>query len=416
MAKRKRLGTQIIGWLVAAAVLATPFVWLGVREEPVAVNTGTAGRGHVEQTITAIAAGTVVAEYEAMVAADLMGTVASVSAEEGDAVRQGDVLLQLRHDDLDAQVELARANLAVGESRLEQARIAAEIAQEVTSTQVRQTRAQLDQARNDFQRLEALREKRAISDADFEQARLALRVAEEAFAAARANQGEVRVRQEDVRSAERTLEQLRAAVRVAEATRDKAVVRAPFDGTLTKLLVDPGEAVAVGMPVAHMVNNTGFYVEAPFDEANYAELAPDMPARINIDAYRGVDFAGHIEYIAPAVSMNPDLSRTVLVRIRVDEDADKFLAGMSADVIVLSDQKDDVVYVPTSSIIRNEFVYRIADGRAWEQPVEVGIGNWERTEILSGLEPGQAIVSSVGIRGLEDGVKVRVVDETELAL
>ncbi|MCC6693984.1 MAG: efflux RND transporter periplasmic adaptor subunit [Candidatus Hydrogenedentes bacterium] len=413
MAKQRRLGPQIVGWLIFLAILATPVAYLLTREEVIDVTAATIARGHVEQTVTAISSGTVKPFLDSMVATGSLGTVVNVPFEEGDHVNKGDVIVELRHDELDAQVALAEANLKVGMSRLEQAKLAAGINAEVAVTRVAQTAAQLEQAEKDFESMKALADRNAIRQNDFDKAALALKVARESAAAAKAGQREDLVRAEEVRMAEANIEQLKAAVAVATAARENAFVKAPFAGVIARIITDVGEAVSMGMPLLQMVDPSTCYVEAPFDEANAAEIQLEQKARINLDSYRGEDFFGTVEFISPVVSTNPDLSRTLNVRIKVGEETEKFLAGMSADVVLVIEEKEDVVYAPTESLIRQEYAYVIENGRAVRRDIKTGIGNWNTMEILEGLKEGDQLVTSIGLADLADGVRVRVVDALE---
>jgi HlyD family secretion protein len=395
------------------ALLGVAPAYLLSREEVVDVTAMTVDRGRVEDTVTAIASGTVMARLDSMIASEIMGTVVTIHFEEGDHVEPGEVLAELNHAEWDAQVALAEANLKVGRSRLEQARLAATIYEEVAATRVSQTGAQLEQARSDFERIKTLAERKAISDSAFEQTALALRVAQEAAAAAKSSQRETLVRQEEIRSAEAAIEQLEAAVQVATATRDKAFVRAPFPGTVARVLCDQGQGVTLGMPLLQLVHVTDCYVEAPFDEANASEIAVGQNVRINLDAYRGVDFPGRVTYVSPTVTMNMDLSRTLNIKVSIEQGRERFVPGMSADVIIVADEKEDVLFVPTESLIREEYVYLIEDGRAARRDLKLGIGNWRTIEVLDGLSEGDTIVTSVSVGGLDDGVRVRVLDQLE---
>ncbi|GMV92494.1 MAG: hypothetical protein AMXMBFR82_22720 [Candidatus Hydrogenedentota bacterium] len=412
MARQRRLGPQILGWLIFLAILAAPVAYMLAKEDTVDVTATIVERGRVEETVTAIASGTVKPSLDSMVATGSLGTVVQVHYEEGDHVNEGDVIVELDHDELDAQVRLAEANLKVGQSRLEQAKMGASIGSEVAATRVAQTQAQFEQAKKDFESMKPLAGK-AIRQNDFEKAALALKVAEESLAAAKAGQRENQVREEEIRMAEANIEQLEAAVAVATAARGNASVKAPFGGVIAKIFSDEGEAVSMGMPLMQLVDPSKCYVEAPFDEANAAEIRLGQKARINLDAYRGEDFTGVVEFISPVVSINPDLSRTLNVRIRVEEGADKFLAGMSADVILLVEEKDDVVFAPTEALIREEYAYVIENGRAVRRDVTLGIGNWDTTEIVSGLEQGDQIITSISLTALEEGVPVNVVESLE---
>ena len=381
-------------------------------QEPVfEVTALTLERGPVEQTIAAVVSGTVTPAQKSMVAAGMLGTIKKVHVAQGDTVAQGDLLVELDHEELDAQLALAEANLKVGESRLEQARIGANISKDISATQLSQANAQREQAEAEFTRIKALADRKAVSQSDLDKVTLALKVARETQAAAVAGQRENQVRDEEVRSAESMIEQLRQAVQVADAIRQKGFVRAPFSGVVARTILDAGEAVAMGLPVLHLVRTDDMYVEAPFDEANAGQIHVGQICRIELDAYPDREFKGEVSQIAPVVAINPDLSRTLNIRVRILEAMELFIPGMSADVTIIAEQKPDALKAPSESLVRDEFAYRIENGRAVPHDVELGIGNWEFREILSGLNEGDLIVTSVAVKGLREGAKVRVVDE-----
>ena len=412
--KRKRVGRAVFGWVIAVSAVATPVFYYGYwREDVIPVTAIPLSRGKVEQTVSAISAGTVKPKLESMVASALMGKIRAIPQKEGARVKQGDLLIEMEHAEFDAQVELAEANLRAGQFRLEQAKIGARIAEEVAVSRVSQAAAQLAQAERNLQRIQALLDQQAISQSEMDKVNLAYRVAKEDHSAALANQQENLVRQEEIKSAAAGIEQLESALDVVRETREKAFVRAPFDGVIAKVNVEMGEAVAMGMPLLKLVENSDFFVKAPFDEANASQIQIGQKARVNVDAYRGVDFAGEVTFISPTVTLNPDLSRTLDIDVRISEGQDKFVAGMSADVIIIVQQKEDVLFVPSEALVREEMAYVIEGGRAVRRDVQVGIGNTYTREVLGGIEEGETLITSVTEKGLRDGVKVRAVDSLD---
>ncbi|MCC6155485.1 MAG: efflux RND transporter periplasmic adaptor subunit [Candidatus Hydrogenedentes bacterium] len=411
MAKQRSLGPKVVGWLILlAAVIGLPAVYLS-REKTIEVTAQPVERGRVEQTITAIASGTVKATDTSLVAAGSMGTIVAFPANEGDQVKQGDVLVELRNTEYKAQVRLAQANLKVGESRYKQAEMGKNISGKVSSTRVAQAQAQFDQAKRDYEQAKTLKDKNAIAQNLFDKADTAYKVAEEALAAALASEGENAVRSEEVIMAQATIEQLQAGVSVAEAALDNAFVKAPFDGIVAKTMREVGEAVTIGMPLLQLVNPSEIYIEAPFDEANASQIKVGQKVRINIDAYRGTDFYGTVDFISPVVSLNPDLSRTLNVQVKIEQDKEKFITGMSADVIILVDEKENTIYAPTESLIRGEFAYVVENGRAARRDVKTGVGNWNTVEIVEGLKEGDQLITSVSLADLKEDVKVKVVEK-----
>jgi HlyD family secretion protein len=402
---------RVIIWLVVIGGAVGAGLYFYLQDPVVQVTAAPVGRGDVQDTIPAVSSGVVKPVQKSMVAAAGIGVIQAVHVEEGQRVEVGDLLVELKHDELDAQVNLTRANLEAGKSRLKQAQLGADIADDVSGTQLGQARAQYDAALREYERMRTLAERDAISDLDFQQAELAMRVAREGLSAAQAGQGESAVRAEEIKSVEATLDQLQAAVEVAEATREKAFIRAPIGGVVAQVLLQPGEAVAMGMPLLHLVKDDDLYIEAPFDEANLANVKVGMKARVEMDAYRDETFQGEVTFVSPVVATTMTLSRTLNVKVRMLEGLDRLRAGMSADVTIIAEEKNNVLVVPTESLERQRYAYVIENGHAVRREVETGIGNWEYFEIMDGLQEGEELITSVAAIGLEDGVEVEIVPE-----
>ncbi|HQN01583.1 MAG TPA: efflux RND transporter periplasmic adaptor subunit, partial [Candidatus Hydrogenedentes bacterium] len=227
-------------------------------------------------------------------------------------------------------------------------------------------------------------------------------------------------------------------------------VCAPFDGIVAKVYMEVGESVGSGlggdigggsalsmggglagagglsagagmgamsipspMAVAHIVDDSDIYVKAPFDEANFGRVSVGDKVRVTVDAYRDEEFPGKVSYIAPIVSKNMDLSRTFEVEILIEQGKEKLITGMSADVVVITEEKDDVLLVPSEALVREEEGYVIKDGRAEKRLIKVGIGNWLEREVLDGVKEGETLITSITIKELKDGCKVNIVESLE---
>lgn len=390
-------------------------VWRYANQELVyEVTTQQIGRGAVEETIAAISQGAVMPEEKSMVAAGAMGVIDAVHVEEGQQVSAGDLLVELQHEELDAQVAIAKANMNVAQTRLAQAKLGAEVSKEVSQTRVGQASAQKDAAAADYSRMKALLDKQAISAAEMDKMTLALRVAQEMQNAATAGKKEDQLRDQDVTTAQTMIEQLNAAIQAAEAARERCFVKAPINGVVARINLHKGEATAMGVPLLQLFDNSSKYIEAPFDEANAAQVKVGQEVRIELDAYPDHEFPGEVTYVSPVIIPNMDLSRTFTVRAKIKEDLDKFVVGMSAGVTIIAQRKEDIIKVPAESLVREEYCYVVKDGRASKRPVKLGIGNWEFKEVLDGLQPGENIVTSIAVKGLADGVLVKPVAELAL--
>jgi HlyD family secretion protein len=128
---------------------------------------------------------------------------------------------------------------------------------------------------------------------------------------------------------------------------------------------------------------------------------------ISLDAFAGRKFPGFVRRVAPYVIETEKQARTVEIEAEIENpQAHNLLPGYSADVEVLLDAHDNVLRVPTQSVIEGKRVLVLdkASGRLRSQDITRGISNWEFSEITAGLKEGDLVVTSVDREGVKDGV------------
>jgi HlyD family secretion protein len=133
------------------------------------------------------------------------------------------------------------------------------------------------------------------------------------------------------------------------------------------------------------------------DEVDSALLATGQPARVTIDAYPGRSFPAHVVRVAPYVLDVESQNRTVEIEVELDDPAfsASLLPGTSADVEVILSTRPDVLRVPSGALLEGGRVLVVRDRRLQELQVRTGIKNWDWTEIVDGLEPGEHVVTSL---------------------
>lgn len=446
MAKSKALKflKTLLGWTIFLTLVGVPSAYFYMQEPIIDVTVTTLKRGHVEETVAAISAGTVEPEQSAMVAAETIGKVVAIPVKEGMRVKKGDVLVELEDTQQGYQVEQAQV-------RLEQTEVALRLLKQ--------------QYGNDLERIKTLKRTRDIAEAEFDRDK-SLYEQKDVGSQSMVNLSEVQFNQMDdtyvalnnllglyplrIEEAETGLRAIEIMKKQAATALDWTQVRAPFDGIVAKIYMEVGESVGSGlggdmgggsalsmggglagagglagggmgamsmpspMAVAHIVDDSDIYVKAPFDEANFGRIQVGDKVRVTVDAYRDEEFPGEVSYIAPIVSRNMDMSRTFEVEIFIEEGKEKLVTGMSADVIVITEEKEDVLLVPTEALIREEEAYVIKDGRAEKRLITVGIGNWLVREVLDGVKAGETLITSIALKELTDGCKVNIVESLEV--
>jgi HlyD family secretion protein len=409
--------------LVGAALGARTLLKKGI---PVPVEVEPVRRGHVEATVTAVSSGTVEAKVDSIISSEFMGSVMKINFDEGDTVDEGALVVELDARELDAQVKVAEANLAAGRARLEQAKVAAEIQDTIAGTDLAQAEAQLRNAEEEFDRAESLLEQGVVAKSFHDRAELARDVARELFAAAKKNELQKRIRREEIKSAEANVEQLKSSLEYTNAQLAKARVTAPFRGVIAEMLVDIGESMASGSagagagalmmrtPLFRLVNMDAMTVRAPIDEVDSDAVTLGMEARVTLEPFPDTELLGEVTYIAPVVKTTLEQNRTVDIKVELKEGLSMCRPGMSADVTVLLSSKNNILYVPSDAVMSRpdgDFVRAIADGLVVDRKVELGLTNWDTSEVLAGLDEGEPVIVSLDIRGLKEGVRVVVAAE-----
>jgi HlyD family secretion protein len=368
--------------IVLALVLIAAWIGWATRTKPVKVNVSEVARGTVEKTVANTRAGTVKACRRAKLSPSAGGQIARLPVREGDAVKQGQLLLELWNKDLTAQLTLTRQEAASA------------------SATARARCIEAEQARREAQRQDKLLARKLVSEEQVDQATSSARSAEAACEAARA-----------------TAAVSEARVGVTDATLEKTRLIAPFDGVVAEINGELNEYVTpspIGIatpPAIDLIDNGCFYLTAPIDEVDVAAIAIGQVARVTLDAFGERRFEGRVRRIADYVLDLEKQARTVDVEVEFVNPADieQLLAGYSADVEIILDVRENTLRVPTESVIDGNrvYVYRDDDGIVEQREVETGTANWDYTEILDGLEEGELAVTSVEREGLADGVSAR---------
>jgi RND family efflux transporter MFP subunit len=374
--RRKLIGLTISALSLASLIAAGPRLF---KKKPLLVKSVKVERTLVRDVVASSTAGEVVPLKKATVRAELGARVVAVKHERGDRVKRGEAVVLLDAADLEARVAQAAATLAAN------------------GAQVAQAEARVAGAKRTAERAKNLAARGAGTTQLSEDTDAALREAEEA---AKASAG--------LRA------QAEAALRVARVARLKAEIDAPFDGVLSDLKLDPGEELSPGAPVFEIIDDSKLYVEASVDEADVSRVRTGQPASLTLDALPGSTIAAVVSRLGPAVRKDLKGARTLPIDVDV-KDARAAMAvglksGMSADVEIIVAEKPGVPSLPTNVIVgrgAKRHVYLIAHGIAKLTPVEIGLSNWDRTEILSGVSVGDEVVATLNMKELDDGVAVK---------
>lgn len=382
--KRHAIRRRSPKWLIWLGILLA--VALGIwayasSRTPTAaeVQTVSVTRGTVRDFVTSIAAGRVASENEVAVRAEIVGKVAKVHVKRGQRVELGEPLITYDAEELKERVTAARS------------------AVDTAKAQERQSEQAAVNARTDLARARRLRESNAIPVAEFERI-----------------EGQSAVMERSAEAARAAVRQANANVELALTALERTVVRASSPGTVLDTHIDSGEISVLGGPLVDIADLGSLHVDAEIDEADLGRIRVGMAADVALDAFPNERLRGKLVAIAPSVNRDTRGGRSVAIDISLPNDA-RLRVGMSADVDIIVDSHDDVLFLPPNAVVgrgTDRSVYLVKDGIAHVRKIDVGISTWEAVEIQKGLEEHDVVVSTLSARNLEDGAHVRVEAQT----
>jgi|YNPNPStandDraft_1061719.scaffolds.fasta_scaffold12251_2 HlyD family secretion protein len=410
------------------------------------IKTSRVSRGDIQATINAT--GSLVAERVATLTFSSSGRVAQVLVQEGQEVKAGQELARLDTTDLALSLKQAQAALRVSEASLARAQktasetdlAAAKAAVESAKAQLQAlyqgpsaterelARLNIDQAKNSLWGAQGNRDaivgnpmssggSKATAEAQVANAELAVKIAElnyakllekpkdSAIKAAEAQiaQAEANLARllntpapEDLAVAQAQVEQARVAVEIAQRRLDDAVLTAPFSGKVASLKINPGDAVSPATPVATLVDLSRFYVDVTIDETEIRQVALGQPVRINLDAFPEEALTGRVARIDLVANAAQGLV-SYGVRIELDPTGLPLRPGMTASIEIIVQEKKGVLLVPNRALARDKdgkYVEVLRNGVPTRVYVTTGVSNDTVTEVVSGLEENQEVVTS----------------------
>lgn len=338
-----------------------------------------------------VASGEVSSQSVALVGSEITGLVAARHVREGDQVRAGDLLIELRDDEQKARLGEAEAAL---QQLMDSARPQAEAS-------LREAQNNLEQARRERERREKLFDRQLLASEPLEQARRAELTARVLHERARLNAASLAAGGSEER-------QLRQRIEAARATLAKTRIHARHDGLVQTRNVEPGDLVQPGRTLLEIARSGSREILLPLDEKNLAPVAIGQAARIVADAYPEQVVDARVSFIAPGI----DRARgTVDVHLELLELADFLRQGMTVSVNIETDRRDQALVLPNDALRarngRSATVLRLTEGQVQRAPVRLGLLGTAMSEVVEGLQAGDLVV----LGEAEEGQRIRLIEQ-----
>ncbi len=290
------------------------------------------------------------------VAAEIEGIVDTLKIEDGQRVKAGQALVELNTDLLGKRLEATRSTH-------------------------QQVKAELEVARLDLGRKEALFRKGSIAEGNYDDSRFR------------------------AQALERRADSLKAEVERLELEMRKSVIRAPYDGVVVKRSVSRGEWLAKGKPVAVLARDEVVDIVVEVPETAIRQIRPGVPARVSAG---GESFDGAVFAVVPRVS---ETTRTLPVKVRT-ANRKGLVEGQSATVMLPTAVPQPALIVPRDAVITSmgrTAVFVVEEAKARMVPVAVvGYEGLSAGVSGEGLSAGMRVVVK-GNERLRDGQGVALV-------
>ena len=398
LAGKKKL---LLGGGIIAAVMLAGFYFWGSDASTPQYMTARVERGNLRNTVTAT--GALQAVTTVQVGSQASGTIAALYADFNSVVKKGQVIAQLDPSTAKAQVDQARANLQQARASLANAQAAVVNSRagvsdaQARSLAARSTvqnnqagvsgaqanvavlKAQQDDALSLLKQQESLLKAGVIAQRDYDVAMTAYRTAEARYnqavaqldqaklaeqsassagiaqsqAAIEQSQAQVQQSQAQVQQAAAQVQQAQAQLSLAEVNLSHTTIASPIDGVVVSRDVNVGQTVAASLsaPTLFTIANdlTQMQVIANIDQADIGLVEQAKSVRFTVDAFPGKDFDGKIA----EMRLNPVNVQNVVtynVVINVENPEQKLKPGMTANLTITIDERNNVLKVPNSAL------------------------------------------------------------------
>ena len=202
---------------------------------------------------------------------------------------------------------------------------------------------------------------------------------------------------EAIKAQEARVAQVMAQVSSSEALLNKNVIYSPINGLVIKQEAKVGEIITPNQTIVSVISANNLEVEAYVPEINIGKVMNGDPVYMTMDAFPGESFVGKLVYIDPTETLIDNVPNFKL-RIVFDKQDERIKSGLSVDIEIEVDKKENVLTLPRYVISKEgdkNYVDKLNGKNSVKTEIEIGIqGDNSYTEIISGLSEGDIVMFS----------------------
>lgn len=334
--------------IIAAAVLGAAayaaYRYNAGKAEEAAYRLGKVETGPI--TAAVAATGTLNPVVSVLVGSQVSGQIKELYVDFNSPVKKDQVIARIDPESFELRVRQAMADLEATKATVmtQQASVGAQRA-EVSRSEVN-----LADVKRDYERKQMLVEKGFVSAADRDKALAVYNGAQEQVKTARA---QLAVTEAQAKNAEAVVKQRESQLAQARVDLDRTIIRAPVNGVVIKRSVDAGQTVAASLQAPELFqiaqNLREMQVDASIDEADVGRVKVDQRATFTVDSFPGRTFSGKVIQVRKAAQVVQNVV-TYTVVISADNPDLQLLPGMTANVRITTDQRDNVLKLPNAAL------------------------------------------------------------------
>lgn len=367
----------------AAAILVVGLAGCAQKSAPrISVKSATAHTGRIVRTVEF--SGVLVPNHTVNIFAKMAGVATAVTADVGNTVRSGQLLVQIDTKELNAQLAVAEAAVAgVGDQAVQ------------VKSGMETARLNLEMAQRSYERTKTMLDSKVVTQSQLDDAQTKLDLAKAAY--------ETASRQYQTVSGS-GLAQAQAQVNFIKVQISNSTITSPISGIVTNRNINPGEITSMSSPLLSIADVATLKLQGNVSQEDVVRIAVGGKVNVVVDALSANSYAGRVDQVGPIAAATGQYF-PIVVSLKNDG---RLLAGMTAKASFTWSGSDGIL-VPLAAVRDNQDghanVFVISAGRVHTRTVDLGPRNDTEIQVVSGLSVTDAVAVS-NVTALVDGMEV----------
>ncbi len=379
------------------------------KEPVVSVQTTPAKRAPISQTVSAQAV--VYPLEQATVAPKITSTIKKFHVQRGARVKKGQLLAELENRDLSAAAESSKGDFEQAEATYTTT-VHASLPQQIQKAELDAVAAKsaFDAQQKVYESRKELFQQGAIPRKDLDSAEVAFLQAHSQNEQAQKQLADLQRigKEQTLKSAQGSRTSAEGRMKGAEAQLSYSRITSPIDGVVTDRPLYEGDLATANQPILTVMNTSRLIAKAHIAQSEAAVLKVGNPAELKI---AGLDepLKGRVSLVSPALDPG---STTIEVWVEASKPDPALRPGMTVEVSMTAKTEKDALVVPTAAVFKNSegadyILLAGSDEKAHQKTVRLGIRNSELTQIASGVNPGDPVITTGGY-AVPDGTQIKI--------